>query len=159
MQHHEETPVTLMQEHGIKPTANRILVAQSLAHFWRSAPVGLKELMIASSRTAALESVDKSIISRTLSAFRERHLLHVLADGGDSVRYEVCHCAEEEEDSDRHVHFHCEVCGRTFCFEDLPIPAVQYPEGFAVENVEYMAHGVCPECRGRRYASSPSSVA
>ena len=32
---------------------NRILVAQSLAYFWRCAPLGLKELMLSSSRVAA----------------------------------------------------------------------------------------------------------
>lgn len=150
MHPHEETPVSLMQEHGVKPTANRILILKALLQAGR--PLSLTEI------ETILESVDKSIISRTLSAFREHHLLHAVSDG-DSLRYEVCHCAEEEEDSDRHVHFHCDVCGRTFCFEQLPIPAVDYPSGFAVENVEYMAHGICPECRGKRYASSPSSVA
>ena len=146
----KETPLSLMQEHGVKPTANRILILKTLLQAVR--PLSMTEI------ETSLESVDKSIISRTLSTFREHHLLHVLADGGDSIRYEVCHCAEEEEDSDRHVHFHCERCGKTFCFEELPIPAVQYPAGFAVENVEYMAHGICPECR-KCQATLPSSVA
>ena len=139
--HRDETPEGLMLEHGIKPTANRILILRSLLAAGR--PLSMTEIEI------GLESVDKSIISRTLSVFRKHRLLHALADG-ESVRYEVCHCAEEEEDSDRHVHFHCELCGRTFCIEDLPVPAVRYPAGFEVESVEYMAHGVCPECRGFR---------
>ena len=142
MHTHEENPLTLMQEHGVKPTANRILILKTLLQAGR--PLSLTEI------ETALESVDKSIISRTLAAFREHHLLHTLS-GEDYVRYEVCHCADEEEDSDRHVHFHCEVCGQTFCLEDLPVPAVQLPDGFSVENVEYMAHGVCPACAGKRY--------
>ena len=141
MHTHEENPLSLMQEHGVKPTANRILILKTLLQAGR--PLSLTEI------ETALESVDKSIISRTLAAFREHHLLHTLS-GEDYVRYEVCHCADEEEDSDRHVHFHCEVCGQTFCLEDLPVPAVQLPDGFLVENVEYMAHGVCPACSGKR---------
>ena len=141
MHTHEENPLSLMQEHGVKPTANRILILNTLLQAGR--PLSLTEI------ETALESVDKSIISRTLAAFREHHLLHTLS-GEDYVRYEVCHCADEEEDSDRHVHFHCEVCGQTFCLEDLPVPAVQLPDGFLVENVEYMAHGVCPACSGKR---------
>lgn len=141
MHSHAENPVDLMQEHGVKPTANRILILKALLAAGR--PLSMTEV------ETALESVDKSIISRTLSVFREHHLLHAVADG-DSLRYEVCHCAEEEEDSDRHVHFHCEVCGRTFCLEELPVPAVRLPDGFSVENVEYMAHGVCPACAGKR---------
>lgn len=140
MHEHHEDPESLMQEHGIKATANRILILRALLQAGR--PLSMTEI------ETALESVDKSIISRTLAAFREHRLVHALS-GEDGVRYEVCHCAEEEEDSDRHVHFHCEVCGRTFCFEDLPIPDVRYPDGFSVGNVDYMAHGVCPDCAGK----------
>ena len=130
-----------MQEHGIKATANRILILRALIQAGR--PLSMTEI------ETALESVDKSIISRNLSVFRERRLLHVLSDE-DGVRYEVCHCAEEEEDSDRHVHFHCEVCGKTFCLEQIPVPAVDFPAGFEVHNANYMAQGVCPDCRSRR---------
>lgn len=141
MHTHDKNPLTLMQEHGIRPTANRILILKALLQAGR--PLSQTEI------ETALESVDKSIISRTLGAFREHHLLHTLS-GEDYVRYEVCHCAEEGQDDDRHVHFHCEVCGQTYCLEDLPVPAVQLPDGFSVENAEYMAHGVCPECAGKR---------
>ena len=137
MHKHEENPETLMQEHGVKPTANRILILRTLLRAGR--PLSMTEI------ETDLESVDKSIISRTLSAFREAHLLHVLADG-ESIRYEVCHCAAEEEDTDRHVHFHCRVCGRTFCLEDTPVPEVACPAGFRLETAEYTIQGVCPDC-------------
>lgn len=129
-----------MQEHGVKATANRILILKALLQAGR--PLSLTEI------ETALESVDKSIISRNLAIFREHHLLHTLSDE-DSVRYEVCHCTDEEEDDDRHVHFHCESCGRTFCLEDVPIPAVRCPAGFSVQSVDYLAHGICPECAGK----------
>ena len=145
MHSHEEDPIALMQEHGVKPTANRILVLCSLLEAGR--PLSMTEI------ETALESVDKSVVSRTLSLFRERHLLHTLSDG-DSVRYEVCHCAEEEADNDRHVHFRCEVCGRTYCLEEIPVPEVRLPDGFSVKSVEYLAHGVCPECLTRLPSST-----
>jgi len=141
MHKHQETPLSLMQEHGIRPTANRILILKALLQAGR--PLSQTEI------ETALESVDKSIISRTLGTFREHHLLHTVSTE-DGARYEVCHCADEALDDDRHVHFHCEVCGQTFCLEELPVPAVQLPDGFSVENVEYMAHGVCPACAGKR---------
>lgn len=139
MHAHENDPEILMQEHGIKATANRILILRALLEAGR--PLSLTEI------ETALESVDKSIISRNLAIFREHRLLHTLSDE-DGVRYEVCHCADGGEDDDRHVHFHCESCGRTFCL-DLPVPAVRFPDGFTVENVEYLAHGICPECAGK----------
>ena len=137
MHKHEEDPVSLMQAHGVKPTANRILILRALLGAGR--PLSMTEI------ETELESVDKSIISRTLSAFREARLLHVLADG-DSIRYEVCHCAAEEEDSDRHVHFHCTRCGRTFCLEELPVPAVTMPVGYRAEHVNFIVEGICPNC-------------
>ena len=137
MHKHQEDPVSLMQAHGVKPTANRILILRALLGAGR--PLSMTEI------ETELESVDKSIISRTLSAFREARLLHVLADG-DSIRYEVCHCAAEEEDSDRHVHFHCTRCGRTFCLEELPVPAVTMPAGYRAEHVNFIVEGICPNC-------------
>ena len=140
MHKHDEDPVSLMQEHGVKPTANRILILRTLLQAGR--PLSMTEI------ETDLESVDKSIISRTLSAFREARLLHVLADGGESVRYEVCHCAAEDEDTDRHVHFHCTRCGRTYCLEELPVPAVSLPEGYNAEHVNFVVEGICPACSG-----------
>ena len=34
-------------------------------------------------------SIDKSGIFRALTLFREHHLVHVIEDGGDGVRYEL----------------------------------------------------------------------
>ena len=150
MHTHDETPEALMQEHGIKPTANRILILRTLLGAGR--PLSMTEI------ETELESVDKSIISRTLAAFREHHLLHTLEDGGESLRYEVCHCADPEADNDRHIHFHCEVCGRTFCFEESPVPEIAFPAGFEIHNANYMAHGICPDCRRRNLSLPPSST-
>ena len=126
-----------LNEHGIKPTANRLLVLKALADMHR--PVTMAEL------EDKIDSIDKSGIFRTLTLFKENHLLHQIDDGCEGVRYELCH-AHGDTDDDRHVHFHCEVCHRTFCLEELPIPEVNYPAGFQVETVNYMAKGICPDC-------------
>jgi len=76
---------SLLQQHGIKPTANRLLVARELSSAGR--PLSLTEL------ETRLETVDKSSIFRTLTVFRETHLVHVLEDSGDGVRYELCHAS------------------------------------------------------------------
>lgn len=127
----------LLKEHGIKPTANRLLVLKALAGSDR--PVTMAEI------EDRIDSIDKSGIFRTLTLFRENHLLHLIDDGCEGVRYELCR-AKGETDDDRHVHFHCEVCHRTFCFEEIPVPQVKYPDGFLTESVNYMAKGICPEC-------------
>lgn len=48
---------------------------------------------------------------------------------------------------DMHVHFHCEVCGTTYCLKDMRIPEVELPEGFSMESVNFMIKGICPSCK------------
>lgn len=92
-------------------------------------------------------SIDKSGVFRTLNLFREHHLVHVLEDGGDGVRYELCHSHNgHEHDDDQHVHFYCERCHRTFCLADTPIPTILLPEGYRAQSINYMVKGLCPEC-------------
>ena len=130
----------LLVAHGIKPTANRIVVAKTLAAAER--PMSLSELEY------KILSIDKSSVFRVLTLFREHHLVHVIEDGGDGVRYELCHSHDgHAEDDDQHVHFYCERCHRTFCLHDTPIPTVSLPEGYRLTSINYMVKGLCPECK------------
>ncbi len=129
----------LLEEHGVKPTPNRLLVARALSGAGR--PLSLMEL------EARLETIDKSNIFRALMAFREAHLVHVLEDSGDGVRYELCHSHHEDHDDDVHVHFYCVKCHKTYCLEDIPVPPVTVPEGYDAESVSYLLKGTCPDCR------------
>ena len=95
----------------------------------------------------AIGSIDKSGISRTLTLFREQRLVHTIQDGGDGVRYELCHSHSDSHDEDAHVHFYCTSCRKTFCLEDIPIPEVALPEGYDGDSVNYMVSGICPDCR------------
>ncbi len=130
----------LLEHHGVKPTANRLLIARALQDAER--PLSLMEL------ESRLETIDKSNVFRALTAFREAHLVHVLEDAGDGVRYELCHSHSEEHDEDVHVHFYCTRCHKTYCLEDTPVPPVEVPEGFSPESVSYLVKGICPECLG-----------
>lgn len=129
----------LLREHGVKPTANRLLIARALQE--ASGPMTMMEL------ETELETIDKSNVFRTLTAFREAHLVHVLEDTGEGVRYELCHSHGEDHDEDLHVHFYCTRCHRTYCLENLPIPAVEVPEGYLWESANYLIKGICPACR------------
>jgi len=134
--------VSLMSSHGIRPTANRILVAKTLALSFR--PLSLMEL------ESLLDTLDKSSIYRALSVFREHHLVHVFEDGDDMVLYELCGSHDAERDDDLHVHFYCELCHKTFCLQDTPLPQVSLPDGYRMSSVNYMVKGICPSCDARR---------
>lgn len=130
--------IALLEQHGVKPTANRIVVVKALAAAGR--PMSLTELEY------NILTIDKSGIFRALTLFRDHHLVHVIEDGGDGVRYELCHSHATDVDDDLHVHFYCERCRRTFCLEQVAVPAVPLPPGFTMTSVNYMIKGICPDC-------------
>lgn len=139
---------------GVKATPNRVLVLSALMQACH--PLSLKEL------EAELETLDKSSIFRCLTLMREKDLLHCLEGHADGTRYEVCHahhahggsCSHDGSmghgiapDTDEHVHFICERCGRTICLEDLPVPDVALPPAFLLHHREYTLRGLCPDCQ------------
>ena len=129
----------LLQQHGVRPTANRITVLRELDAAGR--PLSLTELEY------RILSIDKSGVFRALTVFRAHHLVHVIDDGSGGVRYELCHShSAGNDDDDQHMHFYCEQCRRTYCLDDIPVPDVQLPPGFAAESVSCIVKGVCPQC-------------
>ena len=128
----------MLQRHGVKPTANRIIIAGALAQ--ASNPLSLSDLEV------DIATIDKSSIFRTLATFKEHGLVHVIEDGSDSAKYELCHGTGDEHDSDRHVHFYCERCNRTFCLSQVHVPQVQLPAGYLVRGVNSLVKGLCPHC-------------
>ena len=128
----------LFAQHGVKVTANRLLIAQALEEAGR--PLSMTEL------EERLETIDKSNVFRALTAFREAHLVHALEDAGEGVRYELCLSHHEDEDDDVHVHFYCIKCHRTFCLHEVPVPPVTVPEEYVPESVSYLVKGICPAC-------------
>lgn len=134
----ETTCVKLLQQHGIKPTSNRILVVKALAT--EEHPSSLTEL------EEKLVSVDKSGVFRALAIFREQHLVHSIEDGEGGIKYELCLSHSGNEDDDMHVHFYCEKCHQVFCLYDTPIPHVPLPRGFSSDSANYVIKGICADC-------------
>lgn len=123
----------------VKPTSNRILVMRELIK--ASHPVSLADLEISLGF-----SMDKASIFRVLELFSEKDIIHVIEDGSRSLKYELCHSGTHHTISDQHVHFYCERCKETYCFEDVSVPLVNIPEGFSPHAINYMVKGICPKC-------------
>ena len=137
-----ETKCTqLLEEHGIKPTANRIVVVRELASALH--PMTLAELEY------KILTIDKSNIFRALNLFREHHLVHVIEGGYEGVRYELCHSHDHDHDADLHPHFYCERCQQTFCLDYTEIPAIPLPQGFIQNSANLMIKGICPDCQSK----------
>ena len=124
---------------GVKPTSNRILVAKELMKV--SHPVSLADLEILLGF-----SMEKASIFRVLELFSAKEIVHVIEDGSRSFKYELCYNKTHHTISDQHVHFYCERCKKTYCFESEHIPLVNIPEVFYPHAINYMIKGICPKC-------------
>ena len=130
--------IQLLEEHNIKPTANRIVVVEALASSMQ--PQSLAEL------ERRIQTIDKSNIFRALTLFREQHLVHTIEGGNDGTRYELCHSHSHDHDDDQHPHFYCEVCQQTYCLDGVEVPHLNVPQGFKIRSVNYIIKGICPHC-------------
>ena len=133
--------IQLLEEHDIKPTANRILVVKALVSSMQ--PLSLAEL------ERRIMTIDKSNVFRALSLFREHHLVHAIEGSGEGTRYELCHSHDHEHDEDIHPHFYCEACQKTYCLDYTEVPEVQLPKGFEQKSSNLMIKGICPDCQSK----------
>lgn len=133
-----EVFVQMLEQHGIRPTANRIVIAEALARAGH--PMSMSQL------ENNIVSIDKSGIYRTLSEFHKHRLVHAIEGGCGEVQYELCHSHPHGHDDDEHAHFFCEVCQHTFCLAEATIPPISLPEGFVATHINYMVKGLCPDC-------------
>lgn len=135
----------LLQQHNIRPTAVRLLILKGIADY--AAPFSMEELYL------FLDTIDRSTVFRTLVAFEEHHLLHSFEDGSGKKKYcfhhhDASHSADEAAHAGcRHMHATCRVCGRSMCITTQEIPIISLPDGFEVENINYVVTGVCSSCK------------
>lgn len=130
----------VLQEHGIRTTAVRLLILKGVESY--GAPFSLEELY------NYLSTIDRSTVFRALTLFEEHNLLNSFEDGSGKRKYCFCHAdAHGEQAHGNHYHATCRVCGRSFCVTAQNVPAVVAPEGFEVENINYIITGVCEGCK------------
>ena len=129
----------MLGEHGVKPTANRIVVARALASSMQ--PQSLADL------ERRIGTIDKSNIFRALTLFKEHRLVHAIEGSGDGTKYELCHSHSHSHDDDQHPHFYCESCQQTYCLDYTEVPEIALPEGFEMASANLMIKGTCPKCR------------
>lgn len=127
-----------LEEREIKPTAVRLLILRTMLR--------QEEAFSLLTLENALDTVDKSTLSRTISLFHEKRLIHSIDDGSGSMKYSVCRAGCNCSINDLHVHFSCTQCKRTFCLTSISIPKVKLPEGFLVESENFVLKGLCDRC-------------
>lgn len=129
-----------LQDAGIRVTSVRLLIYRTIYEQMQNA-FSLQNVL------ELLPHSDTSTVFRTLSLLVEHHLLHAIDDGFGVQKYCVCRCGEFKC---HHVHLTCVVCHETICLKDIHIPVIPIPDGYKVDEAEFVIKGICPKCQKRK---------
>jgi Fur family ferric uptake transcriptional regulator len=95
------------------------------------------------------DEYDRVTIYRTLQTFLEKGIIHNIPTTDNAVRYALCNdaCINSGHHHDNHVHFLCDNCGKTLCLDEVMIPAVKLPVGYAMKEINMVVSGTCKTCK------------
>ena len=135
----KDEAVSLIKGVGLRVTATRIVVLQSLAA--ATQPLSHSDLVAALGQT----SWDSSTTFRTLKTLVEEGLAVVASriDGIDRYSF-----SPEGQDSHAHAHFVCNDCGEVSCLPESLQPKVDSEDPWAasLKNAQIQLRGECPDC-------------
>ena len=122
----------------VRPTAMRELVLKVLTE--QKSAISLPEL------EQKFDQAERVTLYRTLKTFEENKLIHSIDDGTGSIKYALCRETCQCHPEDLHVHFFCTKCKQTYCLNDIPVPSVNLPVYFTLENINMVVKGICSNC-------------
>jgi Fur family ferric uptake transcriptional regulator len=131
-----------MERKGVKPTANRLIVACELNN--AKIPLSLADL------TERIPQMDRSSLFRVLTFFLQHDVVDSFEDGRGIINYELCETEAESLHHENHVHFYCEICHRSYCLRDIQMidmENVAMPEGFVPHGISFVIKGICSTCK------------
>lgn len=94
----------------------------------------------------ALVFTDRSSIYRTLKTFEEKKVIHSIEDGSGMTKYAVCAEGCNCDPTDLHYHFYCADCSKTYCLFDIPVPNIELPPNFKLQQANMVVKGLCDQC-------------
>lgn len=128
-----------LTQHGVKPTAIRILVLEKLQK--QSSAESISDI------EEQLEPAERATLYRTLQTFEQHGIVHHIDDGTGITKYALCSSAcSGQAHHDMHVHFHCTACHSTICLPNTQIPRVVLPDNYEARNFQLVIHGICASC-------------
>lgn len=133
------TLVNILQKNKLRITDNRISI---LGQFIENEfALTHQELEL------SLEHLDRVTIYRTLNSFLEKGIIHKVIDGDGAAKFAACsEACDEHSHHDEHIHFKCRKCGLTRCIDTISIPEIKLPDGYKMEESNYLVTGLCKNC-------------
>ncbi|MEP6713476.1 MAG: transcriptional repressor [Ferruginibacter sp.] len=90
---------------------------------------------------------DRVTIYRTLEVFVEKGIIHIIPSMDTIKRYSLVRSINNADCYQNHLHFLCDNCEKTICFDMMPVPSISLPAGFSVKETEVIIKGTCKDCK------------
>ncbi len=134
---------SILKRHQLRQTQSRALILK----VFLEREMAMSEREIEETMGGAC---DRVTIYRTLATFLEKGVVHKVLDDQGAMKYALCdpQCHDGKTHQHNHVHFKCSVCRQTMCLDQVPIPELSLPNGYALNEVNVLLQGTCPKCQG-----------
>lgn len=130
---------TLLREHGLQVTAQRLAIMRAVA----ARPHATADDLFDDVRSA-IGAISRQAVYDTLGILVEKNLVRRIQPAGSAARY-------EDRVGDNHHHLICRGCGRTFDIDcavgETPCLSADDDHGFEIDEAEVIYWGRCPSCR------------
>ena len=139
MRHAADTFGTLLREHGVQVTAQRVALMRAVAeHPHATADV------LADQVRAVIGTVSRQAVYDSLGVLVERGLVRRIQPAGSAARF-------EGRVGDNHHHLICRDCGATVDVDcavgATPCLTANDDHGYEIDEAEVVYWGRCPACR------------
>ena len=91
-------------------------------------------------------SCNRTTIYRNLNSLVNKKIVHRVLSG-DAVKYKLIAAANDMESRIDHIHFDCNICNTTYCFEQFTIKDFELPQGFTKLENQFIIFGICKNCQ------------
>jgi Fur family ferric uptake transcriptional regulator len=137
-----QDPSTLLREHGLSVTAQRLAVLRAVA----TRAHGTADV-IADEVRSEIGTISKQAVYNVLGLLTEKGLIRRIQPSGSPALY-------EDRVGDNHHHLICRSCGHTVDVDcavgDTPCLTAADDSGFLIDEAEVIYWGLCPGCRKPR---------
>ncbi len=127
----------IIQEAGLRPTANRLAVLDALLQ--SDNPLTHQELL---GLLSASHDFDRVTLYRVLDWLLANDIVHKVAGDNRAWRFQL----NTTNSSHRHAHFECTHCGKIYCLDEVSPRMPKLPENFQADSIELNIKGRCAAC-------------
>lgn len=131
-------PATLLRDHGLQVTAQRLAVLRAVS----ARPHSTADDVAEEVRTE-IGTISRQAVYDALGVLTDKNLIRRIQPAGSPARY-------EDRVGDNHHHVICRRCGKTADVDcavgDTPCLTAADDSGYQIDEAEVIYWGICPEC-------------